>query len=136
MQFLRCFFHKSNKKIKIEIKETQFPCCLKFFSKNFDNYLKDKKCITIWIVLFLAGFVISAICELERNAIQLALGSFYPTLLLSGTYKFTMLRKINLFGIILNFWFAIWYLKIMIIYETCVKTEIYFFGSQLLLSII
>ncbi|XP_057338569.1 ABC transporter G family member 20 isoform X1 [Microplitis mediator] len=30
------------------------------------------------------GFVISAICELERNAIQLALGSFYPTLLLSG----------------------------------------------------
>lgn len=39
------------------------------------------------IFLFLAGFVISAICELERNAIQLALGSFYPTLLLSGTYK-------------------------------------------------
>ncbi|KAL6445681.1 hypothetical protein ACFW04_000879 [Cataglyphis niger] len=30
------------------------------------------------------GFLISAICELERNAIQLALGSFYPTLLLSG----------------------------------------------------
>ncbi|KAJ8938909.1 hypothetical protein NQ318_008662 [Aromia moschata] len=30
------------------------------------------------------GFVISAICEMERNAIQLALGSFYPTLLLSG----------------------------------------------------
>lgn len=30
------------------------------------------------------GFVISACCELERNAIQLALGSFYPTLLLSG----------------------------------------------------
>ncbi|XP_053619497.1 ABC transporter G family member 23 isoform X2 [Plodia interpunctella] len=30
------------------------------------------------------GFVISAACELERNAIQLALGSFYPTLLLSG----------------------------------------------------
>ncbi|OAD53261.1 ABC transporter G family member 23 [Eufriesea mexicana] len=30
------------------------------------------------------GFVISAFCELERNAIQLALGSFYPTLLLSG----------------------------------------------------
>ncbi|XP_049823696.1 ABC transporter G family member 20 isoform X3 [Aethina tumida] len=30
------------------------------------------------------GFVISAICELERNAIQMALGSFYPTLLLSG----------------------------------------------------
>lgn len=30
------------------------------------------------------GFVISATCELERNAIQLALGSFYPTLLLSG----------------------------------------------------
>ncbi|XP_055389229.1 ABC transporter G family member 23 isoform X2 [Condylostylus longicornis] len=30
------------------------------------------------------GFVISALCELERNAIQLALGSFYPTLLLSG----------------------------------------------------
>ncbi|KAF2903928.1 hypothetical protein ILUMI_02243 [Ignelater luminosus] len=30
------------------------------------------------------GFVISAVCELERNAIQLALGSFYPTLLLSG----------------------------------------------------
>lgn len=37
------------------------------------------------ILFFLfAGFVISAICELERNAIQLALGSFYPTLLLSG----------------------------------------------------
>lgn len=34
------------------------------------------------------GFVISAICEHERNAIQLALGSFYPTLLLSGKYKF------------------------------------------------
>lgn len=32
------------------------------------------------------GFVISAVCELERNAIQLALGSFYPTLLLSGEY--------------------------------------------------
>lgn len=30
------------------------------------------------------GFLISAVCELERNAIQLALGSFYPTLLLSG----------------------------------------------------
>lgn len=30
------------------------------------------------------GFVISANCEVERNAIQLALGSFYPTLLLSG----------------------------------------------------
>lgn len=30
------------------------------------------------------GFVISAVCEIERNAIQLALGSFYPTLLLSG----------------------------------------------------
>lgn len=30
------------------------------------------------------GFVISAVCELERNAIQLSLGSFYPTLLLSG----------------------------------------------------
>lgn len=30
------------------------------------------------------GFLISSICELERNAIQLALGSFYPTLLLSG----------------------------------------------------
>ncbi|XP_036323033.1 ABC transporter G family member 23 isoform X2 [Rhagoletis pomonella] len=30
------------------------------------------------------GFLISSVCELERNAIQLALGSFYPTLLLSG----------------------------------------------------
>ncbi|KAG7297604.1 hypothetical protein JYU34_019659 [Plutella xylostella] len=30
------------------------------------------------------GFVISAACELERNAIQMALGSFYPTLVLSG----------------------------------------------------
>ncbi|PSN33181.1 hypothetical protein C0J52_26299 [Blattella germanica] len=48
----------------------------------------------VWILVFLSismlvlkfkkGFVISAICELERNAIQLALGSFYPTLLLSG----------------------------------------------------
>ncbi|XP_053682131.1 ABC transporter G family member 23 isoform X2 [Sabethes cyaneus] len=47
----------------------------------------------VWIVLLTIlqglcgmcfGFVISAICELERNAIQLALGSFYPTLLLSG----------------------------------------------------
>lgn len=47
----------------------------------------------IWIVMLTIlqglcgmcfGFVISAICELERNAIQLALGSFYPTLLLSG----------------------------------------------------
>ena len=37
------------------------------------------------LIFFLSsGFVISAICELERNAIQLALGSFYPTLLLSG----------------------------------------------------
>jgi len=47
-----------------------------------------------------AGFVISAICELERNAIQLALGSFYPTLLLSGMYKITeFFREINTFGI-------------------------------------
>lgn len=47
----------------------------------------------VWIVILTIlqglcgmcfGFVISAICELERNAIQLALGSFYPTLLLSG----------------------------------------------------
>lgn len=39
-----------------------------------------------FIVFLISGFVISAICELERNAIQLALGSFYPTLLLSGSY--------------------------------------------------
>lgn len=38
-----------------------------------------------------SGFVISAICELERNAIQLALGSFYPTLLLSGNYLIFLL---------------------------------------------
>lgn len=43
--------------------------------------------------LFLAGFVISAICELERNAIQLALGSFYPTLLLSGTYEIEVFTR-------------------------------------------
>nr|CAI5849590.1 unnamed protein product [Callosobruchus analis] len=30
------------------------------------------------------GFVISAVCSQERNAIQLALGSFYPAILLSG----------------------------------------------------
>ncbi|VEN54267.1 unnamed protein product [Callosobruchus maculatus] len=30
------------------------------------------------------GFVISAICTLERDAIQMALGSFYPTVMLSG----------------------------------------------------
>uniref|UniRef100_A0A1B0B3C6 ABC transporter domain-containing protein n=1 Tax=Glossina palpalis gambiensis TaxID=67801 RepID=A0A1B0B3C6_9MUSC len=30
------------------------------------------------------GFFISSVCDLERTAIQLALGSFYPTLLLSG----------------------------------------------------
>lgn len=46
---------------------------------------KKTRCHSEFFVL--AGFVISAICELERNAIQLALGSFYPTLLLSGTYK-------------------------------------------------
>lgn len=39
---------------------------------------------TVCMLFMFAGFVISAICELERNAIQLALGSFYPTLLLSG----------------------------------------------------
>lgn len=39
--------------------------------------------------LLFSGFVISAFCELERNAIQLALGSFYPTLLLSGMYIFS-----------------------------------------------
>lgn len=48
------------------------------------------------------GFVISAICELERNAIQLALGSFYPTLLLSGVIwpiegMPTILRYISIF---------------------------------------
>lgn len=48
------------------------------------------------------GFVISAVCELERNAIQLALGSFYPTLLLSGVIwpiegMPTILRYIALF---------------------------------------
>ncbi|KAI4460748.1 atp-binding cassette sub-family h member 1 [Holotrichia oblita] len=48
------------------------------------------------------GFVISAVCELERNAIQLALGSFYPTLLLSGVIwpiegMPTVLRYIALF---------------------------------------
>lgn len=42
------------------------------------------------------GFVISAICELERNAIQLALGSFYPTLLLSGTYTILLINNINI----------------------------------------
>jgi ABC-type multidrug transport system permease subunit len=30
------------------------------------------------------GFVISSICESERSAVQVALGSFYPTILLSG----------------------------------------------------
>lgn len=30
------------------------------------------------------GFVISAVCEVERNATQLALGSFYPIILMSG----------------------------------------------------
>ena len=39
---------------------------------------------TLCMLFMFTGFVISAICELERNAIQLALGSFYPTLLLSG----------------------------------------------------
>jgi len=39
---------------------------------------------TFCVLFMFTGFVISAICELERNAIQLALGSFYPTLLLSG----------------------------------------------------
>ena len=48
------------------------------------------------------GFVISAVCELERNAIQLALGSFYPTLLLSGVIwpiegMPTILRYVSLF---------------------------------------
>jgi len=48
-------------------------------------------CLYLWycdsalcMLFMFTGFVISAICELERNAIQLALGSFYPTLLLSG----------------------------------------------------
>jgi hypothetical protein len=45
-----------------------------------------RRCIvsSLCLVILFVGFVISAICELERNAIQLALGSFYPTLLLSG----------------------------------------------------
>jgi huntingtin len=30
------------------------------------------------------GFFISAVCDLERTAVQLSLGSFYPSLLLSG----------------------------------------------------
>ena len=30
------------------------------------------------------GLVISALCDTENDAIQLALGSFYPNLLLSG----------------------------------------------------
>jgi len=61
---------------------------------------QKERCITISIFLLLAGFVISAICELERNAIQLALGSFYPTLLLSGMYEITeFVREINTFGI-------------------------------------
>jgi ABC-type polysaccharide/polyol phosphate export permease len=32
----------------------------------------------------LAGLVISAVCEEEQAAMQLALGSFFPMLLLSG----------------------------------------------------
>lgn len=51
------------------------------------NERQNENTTVITLIFFLlAGFVISAICELERNAIQLALGSFYPTLLLSGTF--------------------------------------------------
>jgi ABC-type transport system involved in cytochrome c biogenesis permease component len=35
-------------------------------------------------MFFFIGFLISVFCTEERNAIQLALGSFYPNLLLSG----------------------------------------------------
>lgn len=48
------------------------------------------------------GFVISALCEHERSALQVAMGSFYPTLLLSGVIwpiegMPVFLRKISLF---------------------------------------
>lgn len=49
---------------------------------------------SIFLVMFLAvmqglcgmsfGFFISAACDLERTAVQVSLGSFYPILLLSG----------------------------------------------------
>lgn len=48
---------------------------------------------TLFVLFMFAGFVISAICELERNAIQLALGSFYPTLLLSGKLPYYALHS-------------------------------------------
>lgn len=46
--------------------------------------IKQNSFLEPCVTFLFTGFVISAICELERNAIQLALGSFYPTLLLSG----------------------------------------------------
>lgn len=36
------------------------------------------------IFLFYTGMVVSSLCDEENSAIQLALGSFYPNLLLSG----------------------------------------------------
>lgn len=47
----------------------------------------------LWF-LFTIGFLISVICTEERNAIQMALGSFYPNLLLSGN---SHLEFLNLF---------------------------------------
>jgi ABC-type polysaccharide/polyol phosphate export permease len=47
----------------------------------------------IWVILLTIlqgicgmafGLVVSALCDNEQDAIQLALGSFYPNLLLSG----------------------------------------------------
>lgn len=43
------------------------------------------------LYFFPSGFLISTVCNEERNAIQLALGSFYPNLLLSGIYYRTVL---------------------------------------------
>ena len=60
--------------------------CGMCFGKFIKSFYIIKKKFEKWYLnfYFYLGFVISAICELERNAIQLALGSFYPTLLLSG----------------------------------------------------
>ena len=41
--------------------------------------------IIVWFIL--AGLLISAFCEEENTAIQCALGSVYPNMLLSGEYN-------------------------------------------------
>ena len=50
----------------------------------YDNFLNLFMCILQGICGTTIGLIISAVCETQQDATQIALGIFYPNLILSG----------------------------------------------------